>query len=145
MIVAVVLIVFGVGMGVIVWGLVTKGWYMDEISMVFLAIGLLSGIVGGLGEKEMANEFVKGMADFAYAAVIIGIARGILVVAEGGMIIDTILNALANMLAGVPTAVFTTLMYFVQALLSILVPSSSGLAALTMPVMPLPLLAPAYR
>ena len=51
------------------------------------------------------------------------------------MIIDTILNALANMLAGVPTAVFTTLMYFVQALLSILVPSSSGLAALTMPVM----------
>ena len=122
-------------MVVIVWGLVTKGWYMDEISMVFLAIGLLSGIVGGLGEKEMANEFVKGMADFAYAAVIIGIARGILVVAEGGMIIDTILNALANMLAGVPTAVFTTLMYFVQALLSILVPSSSGLAALTMPVM----------
>lgn len=130
-----VLIVFGVGMGVIVWGLVTKGWYMDEISMVFLAIGLLSGIVGGLGEKEMAEEFVKGMADFVYAAVIIGIARGILVVAEGGMIIDTILNALANLLAGVPTAVFTTMMYFAQAFLSLLVPSSSGLAALTMPVM----------
>lgn len=122
-------------MGVIVWGLVTKGWYMDEISMVFLAIGLLSGIVGGLGEKEMAEEFVKGMADFVYAAVIIGIARGILVVAEGGMIIDTILNGLANLLAGVPAAVFTTMMYFAQALLSILVPSSSGLAALTMPVM----------
>lgn len=130
-----VLVVFAVGMGVIVWGLVTKGWYMDEISMVFLAIGLLSGIVGGLGEKEMAEEFVKGMADFVYAAVIIGIARGILVVAEGGMIIDTILNGLANLLAGVPAAVFTTMMYFAQALLSILVPSSSGLAALTMPVM----------
>ena len=130
-----VLIVFAVGMGVIVWGLVTKGWYMDEISMVFLAIGLLSGIVGGLSEKEMAEEFVKGMADFVYAAVIIGIARGILVVAEGGMIIDTILNGLANLLAGVPAAVFTTMMYFAQAFLSILVPSSSGLAALTMPVM----------
>ena len=74
------------------------------------------------------------MADFVYAAVSIGIARGILVVAENGMIIDTILNALATMLAGVPTAVFTTILYFVEGLLSFLVPSSSGLAALTIPV-----------
>ena len=130
-----VLVVFAVGMGTIVWGLITKGWYMDEISMVFLAIGLLSGIIGGLKEKEMAESFVKGMEDFAYAAVIIGIARGILVVAEGGMIIDTILNTLATMLAGVPTAVFTSMMYVVQSLLTILIPSSSGLAALTIPVM----------
>jgi uncharacterized ion transporter superfamily protein YfcC len=108
---------------------------MDEISMVFLAIGLLAGIIGGLKEKEIAESFVKGMEDFAYAAVIIGIARGILVVAEGGMIIDTILNSLATMLAGVPTAVYTSMMYIVQSLLTILIPSSSGLAALTIPVM----------
>ena len=130
-----VLIVFAAGMGLIVWGLVTKGWYMDEISMVFLGMGLLAGIVGGLSEKEMANSFVAGMEDFAYAAVIIGIARGILVVAEGGMIIDTILNSLATALAGVPTVIFTTMMYLVQSLLTILIPSSSGLAALTMPIM----------
>lgn len=130
-----VLLTFAVGMGIIVFGLVKYGWYMDEISMVFLGMGLLAGIVGGLSEKEMANEFVEGMKDFAYAAVIIGIARGILVVAEGGMIIDTILNAMAGMLAGAPTAVFTTMMYIVQSLLTILVPSSSGLAALTIPVM----------
>lgn len=130
-----VLLVFACGMGIIVWGLITKGWYMDEISMVFLGIGLISGIVGGLTEKEMAEEFVKGMSEFVYAAVIIGVARGILVVADGGMIIDTILNSLANLLAGVPVAVFTTLMYLAQGLLSLLVPSSSGLAALTIPVM----------
>lgn len=130
-----VLVVFAAGMGLIVWGLVTKGWYMDEISMVFLGMGLLAGIVGGLSEKEMANSFVAGMEDFAYAAVIIGIARGILVVAEGGMIIDTILNSLATALAGVPTVIFTTMMYLVQSLLTILIPSSSGLAALTMPIM----------
>ncbi len=129
-----VLIVFALGMALIVWGLVTQGWYMNEISAVFLGMGLLSGVVGGLSEKEMAEEFVAGMADFVYAAVIIGIARGILVVAENGMIIDTILNALATMLAGVPTAVFTTILYFVEGLLSFLVPSSSGLAALTIPV-----------
>lgn len=130
-----VLVVFIGGLGVIVWGLLTKGWYMDEISMVFLGIGLLAGILGGLSEKEMANAFVEGLADFAYAAVIIGIARGILVVAESGMIIDTILNTLATALAGVPTVVFTSMMYVVQSILTILIPSSSGLAALTIPVM----------
>ena len=130
-----VLIVFAVGMGIIVWGLVAQGWYMDEISMVFLAIGLLSGIVGGLPERVMADEFVKGIADFAYAACIIGLARGILVVAENGMIIDSILNGMSNALSGVPTVVYTTFMYLVLGLLSFLVPSSSGLAALTMPIM----------
>ena len=98
-------------------------------------ITLLAGILGGLSEKEMANAFVEGLADFAYAAVIIGIARGILVVAEGGMIIDTILNSMATALAGVPTVVFTSMMYVVQSILTILIPSSSGLAALTIPIM----------
>lgn len=130
-----VLIDFAVGMGVIVWGLVTQGWYMDEISMVFLAMGLLAGILGGLDEKTIAEEFVRGIADFAYAACIIGIARGILVVAEGGMIIDSILNWLVGLLAGAPSFIYTTFMYIVLGLLSLLVPSSSGLAALTMPVM----------
>lgn len=129
-----VLVIFAAGMGLIVWGLVTQGWYMNEISMVFMGMGILSGIVGGLDEKTMAEEFVAGLADFSYAACIIGIARGILVIAEAGMIIDTILNGLATALAGAPAPVYTTLMYLVLGFLSILVPSSSGLAALTMPI-----------
>jgi uncharacterized ion transporter superfamily protein YfcC len=129
-----VLIVFVVGMGLIIWGLITQGWYMDEISAVFFGMGVLSGIVGGLNEREMADEFVKGMSDFAYAAVIIGLARSILVIAENGMIIDTILNAMATVLAGVPSPIYTTLLYIALGLLSLLVPSSSGLAALTMPI-----------
>ncbi len=130
-----VLIVFACGMSLIIWGLVTQGWYMDEISAIFTAMGIISGIVGGLSEREMADEFVRGMADFAYAAVVIGLARSILVIAENGMIIDTILEFLASMLAGVPTFVYTTFLYIVLGLLSFLVPSSSGLAALTMPIL----------
>ncbi|MGO1591840.1 YfcC family protein, partial [Ancrocorticia sp.] len=130
-----VLVVFAIGMGVIVWGLIAQGWYMDEISMVFLAMGILAGIVGGLPERVMADEFVKGIADFAYAACIIGLARGILVVAENGMIIDSILNGMSNALSGVPAVIYTTFMYIVIGVLSFLVPSSSGLAALTMPIM----------
>ena len=130
-----VLAVFAAGMCLIVWGLVTQGWYMDEISAVFTGMGILGGIVGGLSEREMAEEFVKGMADFAYAAVVIGLARSILVIAENGMIIDTILESLVNLLSGVPTPVYTTFLYIVLGLLSFLVPSSSGLAALTMPIL----------
>lgn len=130
-----VLIIFAVGMATIIWGLITKGWYMDEICAVFLGMGIFSGIAGGLSEKEIAEEFHNGMKDFVYAAVIIGFARGILIVAENGMIIDTILNTLATGLAGVPKALFAVGMYIVYALLSFLVPSSSGMAALTIPIM----------
>ena len=103
-----VLLVFAVGMGIIVYGILAHGWYMDEISGVFLAMGILMGIVGGLSEKEIAEQFVIGVKDLAFAAVVIGVCRGILVVA---------------------------VMYLVQSLLSLLVPSSSALASLTMPIM----------
>ena len=106
-----VLLVFAVGMGIIVYGILAHGWYMDEIS----------GVIG--------------VKDLAFAAVVIGVCRGILVVAENGMIIDTILNYLSGALAGVGSAAFVAVMYLVQSLLSLLVPSSSALASLTMPIM----------
>lgn len=129
-----VLAVFIAGMCLIIWGLVTQGWYMNEISAVFLAMGLLAGVIAGLSQDVIAQEFVAGIADFAFSAIVVGLARGILVIASDGMIIDTILNALATGLGGIPAVLFTTLLYAVENLLAILVPSSSGLAALTAPI-----------
>lgn len=129
-----VIIVFVLGIVAIVWGLVTQGWYMNEISAVFMAMALLSGIVSGMSEKEIATEFVKGLGDFVFSAVVVGLARGILVIANDGLIIDTVLNALATGLAGIPPVLFTSILYVVDNLLSILVPSSSGIAALTIPI-----------
>lgn len=126
-----VLAVFIAGMCLIIWGLVTQGWYMNEISAVFLAMGLLAGVIAGFSQDVIAQEFVAGIADFAFSAIVVGLARGILVIASDGMIIDTILNALATGLGGIPAVLFTTLLYAVENLLAILVPSSSGLAALT--------------
>ena len=100
-----VMVIFVLGLGAIIWGLVAQGWYMNEISAIFLAMALLSGVVSGMNEKEIAGEFVKGIADFAFSAIVVGLARGILVIANDGLIIDTIL-----------------------------VPSSSGIAALTIPI-----------
>lgn len=129
-----VLAVFIAGMCLIIWGLVTQGWYMNEISAVFLAMGLLAGVIAGFSQDAIAQEFVAGIADFAFSAIVVGLARGILVIASDGMIIDTILNALATGLGGIPAVLFTTLLYAVENLLAILVPSSSGLAALTAPI-----------
>ena len=129
-----VLAVFIAGMCLIIWGLVTQGWYMNEISAVFLAMGLLAGVIAGFSQDVIAQEFVAGIADFAFSAIVVGLARGILVIASDGMIIDTILNALATGLGGIPAVLFTTLLYVVENLLTILVPSSSGLAALTAPI-----------
>lgn len=129
-----VLAVFIAGMCLIIWGLVTQGWYMNEISAVFLAMGLLAGVIAGFSQDVIAREFVAGIADFAFSAIVVGLARGILVIASDGMIIDTILNALATGLGGIPAVLFTTLLYAVENLLAILVPSSSGLAALTAPI-----------
>lgn len=129
-----VLAVFIAGMCLIIWGLVTQGWYMNEISAVFLAMGLLAGVIAGFSQDVIAQEFVAGIADFAFSAIVVGLARGILVIASDGMIIDTILNALATGLGGIPAVLFTTLLYAVENFLAILVPSSSGLAALTAPI-----------
>ncbi len=126
--------IFILGLAAIVWGLVTQGWYMNEISAVFLAMALLSGIVSGMNEKQIAGEFVKGLSDFVFSAIVVGLARGILVIANDGLIIDTILNSLATALAGIPAVLFTSILYVVDNLLAILVPSSSGIAALTIPI-----------
>jgi len=127
--------VFITGMAVMVWGLLVKKWYIEEVSMVFLAVAILSGIIAGFNQEKMAENFVTGCKDFTYAAVIIGLARGVLIVAKDGKIIDTLLFASANLLADLPKPFFVTLMLLIQNILAFLVPSSSGLASLTIPVL----------
>lgn len=130
-----VLATFVIGMVVVVVGLVKFGWYMNELSMCFFGMGILMGVFGGLNEKGIAEEFITGVKDIAFAAMVIGFCSGIMVIAQDGMIIDTILNALSNMIANSNNALFVGVMYVVQTILTLLVPSSSGLAALSMPVM----------
>ena len=87
------------------------------------------------GPSRIAEHFVEGCKDFVYAAFVIGLTRGILVIAEQGMIVDPILNGLSSMLEGVPTYGLTTLALLAHNFITFFVPSSSGEAALTMPVL----------
>jgi uncharacterized ion transporter superfamily protein YfcC len=126
---------FIIGLMIMIWGIIAQGWYMVEISALFVGMGLYAGLVAKFNQKEIAEAFVEGCADFAYAAVIIGLARGVLVILENGMIIDTILNCLANLLGGLPKFMFSAILLIAQVIVTFFVPSSSGAAALTMPVM----------
>lgn len=130
-----VLATFVIGMVIVVFGLVNFGWYMNELSMCFLGMGILMGIFGGLTETEIAEEFITGVKDIAFAAMVIGFCSGIMVVAQDGKIIDTILNALSNLVANSNNVVFAAVLYVVQSLLTLFVPSSSGLAALSIPIL----------
>jgi len=136
---ALVLLGFAFGIILMIYGVKKWDWYIEEISMIFLGIALFAAIITVVakeaGQQEIAESFVQGCRDLTYAAVVIGLARGILVVAQDGKIIDTILNFLTNLLNGLPKGLFTSLMLLVQNAIAFLVPSSSGQAALTMPVM----------
>lgn len=130
----IIIATFVTTLAVISWGLLSRGWYMAEIAAAFLACGLVAGAVAKMRPSRIAEHFVDGCRDFIYAAFVIGLARGILVVAEQGMIIDPILNVLSEFLGTIPTYAFTTLVLLAHNLITLFVPSSSGEAALTMPV-----------
>lgn len=130
-----VLLIFAAGMGLLIFGVFEYGWYITEIAAIFLAIGIFSGLAAGTSLDTMAKQFIDGAKDMATGALVVGLARGILVVMEGSMIIDTIVYALASAISSLPSTVSAVGMLIVQSFLNLIIPSGSGLAATTMPIM----------
>ena len=130
-----VLIIFAIGMTLMIFGVLKLEWYISEIAMIFIAIGVLSGIIGGLNQETIAISFIEGAKDLVSAALAIALARGIVIIAQNGFIIDTMLNSAAGYLQNLPKVVFVNLTLFLEASLAFLIPSSSGLASLTIPVL----------
>lgn len=131
----VILIMLALCVGIIVWGVLTQGFWITEIASVFLATGLLSGLIGKLTLDEMAEAFIHGAKDMMGAAIMLGFARGIVILAENASIIDTILNTLSTLLSGLPSLVAACIMYPVQMFINFFVNSGSGQAALTIPIL----------
>lgn len=130
-----VLAAFGLGMAALVAGVLAAGWYIVEIAALFVALAALLGAVGGLGGNDTARAFMDGVRDLAPTALVIALARGILVVLEDGQVVDTILYGLASGLGGAGATVAAGAMFGVQTAINFFVPSGSGQAALTMPLM----------
>lgn len=131
----IVLAVFGITFVVLVWGVLVGGWWMAEMSGLFFASAILIGLVARPGEQRFVDAFVDGARDLLGVALIIGLARGIVVIMDAGHITDTILHGAEVAVAGLSSAVFINVIYWIEVLLSFFVPSSSGLAVLSMPIL----------
>ena len=130
-----ILVLFTLTFGVMIWGVSSQGWWMAEMSGLFLAAALVVGIVGWVGEKPFVEAFIAGARDLLGVALIIGLARGIVVIMDAGKITDTILHWGEQAIQGLSAIAFINGVFAVEVLMSFLVPSTSGLAVLSMPIL----------
>jgi uncharacterized ion transporter superfamily protein YfcC len=120
---------------VFVVGVLRYGWDFDRLAAVFLVMGVVAGLIGGLGITGTAEGFVDGFRGIAYAALLIGFARAIYVVMDEGSIVDTIVHGLFTPVADLPVTVSALAMMGLHTLVHLPVPSTSGHAVLTLPVL----------
>jgi uncharacterized ion transporter superfamily protein YfcC len=132
---AVVLGIVLVAFAVFVFGVTRYGWDFEQLSAVFFLMGVAAGLVGRLGMGGTAEGYVEGFRSMAFAALLIGFARGIYVVLDEGHVVDTIVHGLFTPIAALPTTLSALGMMAVHALVHLPVPSTSGQAVLTMPLL----------
>lgn len=130
-----VLVLFTACFIIMIVGVSQWEWWFMEMTTVFFVGAIVIGVIAGVGEKTFVREFVRGANDLLNVALIIGIARGVTVLMEEGAISDTLLHYAAGVVEGMPQALFANVMLFLYAGLSFFIPSSSGMAVLSMPVM----------
>ncbi len=131
----IILLLFISSFVVMIAGVSKLDWWFLEMTTVFFIAAILIGIVAKLGEKKFISEFVKGANDLLSVALIIGFARGVTVLMDNGLISDTLLYHASGLTDGMNKGVFVNAMMFIYAGLSFFIPSSSGMAVLTMPIM----------
>jgi uncharacterized ion transporter superfamily protein YfcC len=141
-----ILVLFGLSfvamvVGVVPWedlgitAIATRYWWFAELGALFMLMGIVIGLVGRLGEKGTVEAFIAGARDLLGVALVVALARGISVVMTNGLIIDTVLYWCEQAVAGLGSVAFINVMFLVYLPLSFLIPSSSGLATVTMPIM----------
>ncbi len=130
-----VLLILAIGIVCVIYGCKVYGWYFAELSAVFMIMGILSAIVMGNNLDAICKKFADGFTNVAMACMMIGLARGILMVLQAGNIIDTVVYYLSLPLSALPAALSAVAMLIMQTFLNFLVPSGSGQAATSMPIM----------
>ena len=129
---AVVIVLFFL---VLIWGVTTQGWFMIEMAGLFIIMGITVGLVAGMNLTAISEAFTKGFRDVLMGAIIVGLARSIAVILEDGQVMDTIVNGLGSVVGCLPPVFAAAGMYFVQLIINFIIPSGSGQALVTMPIM----------
>lgn len=122
-------------LAIIMYGFLRSGWGTIQLTGVFLMMGIIAALIYGWSGDKIATEFINGCADIVFGALIVGIAKATLIVLQDGMVIDTIINTMANMLTGLPAGVAAQGMLLIQTLINFIIPSGSGQATTIIPIM----------
>ena len=130
-----ILIVLGLTVAALVWGVTRHQWYLPEITALFLAMGIACGLIAGFPAGRIVDELLAGARDILSAALVVGVASGIIVILQDGRIIDSILHSLQEGLDGTGPLASLGAMYGIQAVINFLIPSATAKAAITIPIM----------
>lgn len=131
-------LIFGIvifTVGLLIWGVIERGWYFNELAGLFLIMGVVCALIAGFTPNKIAESFLEGARDIVFGALVIGLSRAILIVMREGRIIDTIIYGLSKPLEGLPPWVGAEGMLIVQTIINFFIPSGSGQASVTMPIM----------
>ncbi|QQD85968.1 MULTISPECIES: YfcC family protein [Jeotgalicoccus] len=131
----VIVVLFALTIAINVYGIFQYDWFLTELAANFFVVGIIIGFVGGLKLNDIFDSFIDGMKIVVYGAIIVGFARAILVVLESGLIIDTIIYSMSSVLDLIPNSLTAVGMLIVQVFINFFIPSGSGQAMTTMPVM----------
>ena len=130
-----VLVIMAAGFGILIYGLSKKGWYFEEMSGLFIFMGIACGLVSGYGPSRIAKEFGNGAKGIVVGCLIIGIARTVEVILSDAKILDTIVYGIVNIVNVMPGSIKAVGMFICQSLINCVIVSGSGQAAVTMPLM----------
>jgi uncharacterized ion transporter superfamily protein YfcC len=129
------LTLFVAAMVLLVVGVLKWKWYIDQIAVLFLGMGIVLGFAGGLGPSRVARTFVTGAKDMVGVVFIVACARALLVIAQEAKILDTMLYGASSTLSGLPRGVIAQVMFLIQCVINFFIHSGTAQAALTMPIM----------
>jgi len=129
------LTLFVASMVLLVVGVLKWKWYIDQIAVLFLGMGILLGFAGGLGPSRVARTFVTGAKDMVGVVFIVACARALLVIAQEAKILDTMLYGASSTLSSLPRGVIAQVMFLIQCVINFFIHSGTAQAALTMPIM----------
>ena len=120
---------------IMIWGVSSLGWWFQEAAAMFFGVAIIIMFLSGLSEKDAVNGFISGASEVVGVTLIIGLARAINIIMENGMISDTLLFYSSNVVAEMGKGLFSIVMLLIFAFLGIFIPSTSGLAVLSMPIL----------
>ncbi|MDN4523358.1 YfcC family protein [Fictibacillus fluitans] len=130
-----VLILFGTSVVFMIYAMLRLNFGMPELTSYFMLVGVLIGIVSRMKAGEIADRFVDGAKSLLYPALLVGFARGVQTIMESGVILDSLINYVVQPLSYMPTLLVPGMMVFVQSMINLIIPSSSAMAVVSMPIM----------